>query len=212
MIRVVEEVAVDELRNTVGSAFAIGVTKAAPTMKEISSSEGKVGDTVHLKDHDVIRVVTCNLEDLDFDPQEDVAPCSALSEALIVGKDAVGDPKDKRKQVRLPPFPGTDIEFLQSESGLTDSHFNLKFKKLLGSSSTALVRQLQCRSAIGTDEWDAAGISMGDQLVKDGVAHSVESVSGQTVKCVRAGCEGEGTALSLGVDIATKLADACLEQ
>lgn len=57
-----------------------------------------------------------------------------------------------------------DIEFLQSESGLTDSHFNLKFKKLLGQSTT--VKNLQCNSISVSEETETVGTSVGDKLVK----------------------------------------------
>lgn len=133
-----------------GSVFAVGTTKAAPTTKEIAKSEGKISDMVHLKDHDAVRAVTCNSEDLDFDPTKDVAPCDALSGEATDGNEAMHKLRSRKKQPRLSPFPGVDLEFLQSETGLTDLHFNLKFKNLLGDSST--VRMLQSRSDATAEE------------------------------------------------------------
>lgn len=97
-----------------GSAFAIGIAKAVPTMKEIAKSEGKVSDTVCLKEHDAVRIVTCNIEDLDFDPVKDVAPCPTLSEPME-GNTVMDSIRGKN----LLPCPGIDVEHLQSESGLT---------------------------------------------------------------------------------------------
>lgn len=78
----------EELRNTMGSAFAIGTTKAVPTMKEITSGEGKISDTVHLKvvkarsgsdtvhlkDHDVVRIVTVTWKILTLTPTKMLRP------------------------------------------------------------------------------------------------------------------------------------------
>lgn len=153
-----------------------------------------------------MRVVTCSFEDLDFDPEKDVAPCPTFSDDGIGGNTATDNIRAKKKQPRLLPFPGIDMEFLQSESGLTNSHFNLKFKKPLGGSST--VRMLQCRSIMAAEDGSNGGICAGDVLVKDGVSHSVESVTGDTVNCVR---HGGGKSVTLTVEKTTALVDACLE-
>lgn len=207
LVRLLDGPVLEEMRSTVGSAFGIGITKAVPTMKEIASSEGRVSDTVHLKEHDVVRVVTCNLEDLDFDPEKDVAPCPVFSNSGMRGDTAMDNIRSMKKQPRLLPFPGIDIEFLQSETGLTDSHFNLKFKKLLGGSST--VRMLQCRSIVAAENGEPAGVVVGDQLVKDGVSYSVKSVTGDTVECVR---HGGGKSVTLTAEETIALVDAYLDQ
>lgn len=97
---------------------------------------------MHLRDHDVVGVVTRNVEDLDFDPDKDQALCAPISADTTEAPSPLDVIKAKKKQPRPLPHPGIDTECLQSESGLTDLHLNLKFKKLLGSS--AAVRKLQC--------------------------------------------------------------------
>lgn len=81
----------------------------------------------------------------------------------------------------------------------------MKFKKPLGRSSA--VRMLQCRSVLPTKEGDSAGTTVGDQLVKDGVACSVGSAIGESVEFVRL---GGGKSIALTVEETTELVDAHL--
>lgn len=214
MVRLLGEDELDVLRDVMGSAFAIGITKAVPTVKEITQSEGRVSDAVYLKDRDVARVATCSVEDLDFDPEKDTAPCSMLSIDGVNFPTELELVRGKKKQPRLLPHPGTDMEYLQSETGLTDLHFNAKFKKPLGKSS--MVRRLQSWLVPAPDERATVPITTGDELVKDGVAHTVSTVDTDegTVECVRIGSGGNGASMSLTVEDATNLAlvEAHLEQ
>jgi hypothetical protein len=123
----------ESVRGTLRSCFAIALTKPVPSLKQIRASKERHGvplsDTVYLHDQDKVRIVMCREDDIDCDRKKDIAILSfdvntAIDNDLIT----------KQFNARVCPFPGLEIEFIESKTGLTDLHVNLKFKKLLGSS------------------------------------------------------------------------------
>lgn len=207
MVRVLEEQALETLRNTMGASFAVANTRAVPTMKAIKESEGRVSDTVHLCDQDVVRIVTCLEDDHDLDPKKEQAPCPISSLSLEESVSPIDKAKAFRRQPRLLPYPGLDFEYLESETGMTDIHVNLRFKKLLGSSATVRRAQSVCVAA-AVDAETGTGLSEGDELLHEGVPHEVSKVLGNgTVQCIKCGCESDGTDLELTKEEATELVD-----
>lgn len=181
MARTLNEHVIDEFRNAMGSAFAVKHTKAVPTVREIAKSEGKVSDTVHLCDHNVVRVVTCLADDSGVNRDKDQMPCPVVS-GTPKNIDPVDGIRRKKKQARLLPCPGIDIEFLESETGLTDAHFNARFKKLLGNSGT--VKKLLSGGRMGDNDESDLAIEVGDPFVKDGAPHAAVELDGDGVSAM----------------------------
>lgn len=138
LVWLLDQDSLDCFRSSVGSSFAVANTAAVPTMKEIR--ECKKSDTVHLKEHDLVRIATCQLEDKDTDSDREQSPCPVTSEDVFEDTQ-IYNLRSRKKQPRLLPFPGLDLEFLQSKTGLTDIHLYLKFKKLYGGDTAVMTLQ-----------------------------------------------------------------------
>ena len=88
---------------------------------------------MEVKDTTLVRIATCRFEDEDAEADLDVAPMEVISSVL--------DPSNKeekkelakierKKKARRCPFPGIDMEHIESDIGLTDLHFTVKYKKM----------------------------------------------------------------------------------
>lgn len=140
LVRIVEEPHLDVARRVLGSAFGVAITKPTPTLKQMT--EQKVSDTAHLRETDMVRIVTCPQDDHDIDTSKDATPCPVLS--CNVGPsfdEREQESIDRLKRAKTCPFPGLELECQQSETGVTDLHIHVTFKKLLGKSPT--VRKAQ---------------------------------------------------------------------
>jgi hypothetical protein len=136
LLRVVEEYELDIVRSILGSTFGIGLTHSAPTMaaiKEEQSKSGKDISTVELQSHQTFMIVTCREDDVDEDPDKDLA--LAIAEPVDTS-DEEYEPFNKKEhpQKRWLPFPGCDFFF--EEPTITNFHVALRFKKLEGNAST----------------------------------------------------------------------------
>ncbi len=209
LLRVLNETELDRMRSTMGSVFAIGLTTPVPSLKAIKDdTTHQLRDTVPLMEHHQVRIVTCIAKDVDADANKERAPFPAVS--LVAGNYDKSEAKKaikKEKWARLCGFPGFDLEYLESATGVTDLHLNLKFKKLLGSSST--VRKAQR----GGKHFPAArtgnvNISVGTYVRTNGLTYQIKSISEEDkrVKLVDVcGYDSEETAMEIEYDVATDL-------
>ena len=132
MTRIVTESQVDKLKQVLGTCFGIVHTKPVPTMKAIKESHGTLKPTVHVRDIDEVRAMTC----IDNTSGIDNVLVATLAEDKIFQALLEIDGFDANKSVLcdgLCPCDGVDIECITSETGVTDLHFNVKFKMVLGS-------------------------------------------------------------------------------
>lgn len=201
LVRALEQHQLDAMRGALGSAFAVGVTKPIPTLKKIDS--GVATDTAHTNDHDKVRIVTCKKGDIDTNPNKDEIPVPVLSsdtmEEVCIDQESI----ERKKVAKRRTHPGIEMEFVASETGLTDLHWNAMFKKHSGKSDT--VRRAQRGGKLvganaGSMDTGVTKLNLGNMLKKDGAVHTVSSASkdGKRVHCARTGHESDGTAMSLG--------------
>ena len=108
---------------------------------------------------------------------------------------------------RLCPCDGVDIEYITSETGVTDLHFNVKFKTVLGSS--LVVTKAQSSAFIGKHK--QLELQVGQMLKrpmngKDTLCN-IRSICRETkrVKLDVSGFESDGTAESIDIEEATNL-------
>lgn len=135
-----EEPHLDFARRVLGSTFAVALTKPVPTLKQVK--EQSISETVHLRETDMVRIVTCRSDDLDIDSDKEAAPCPVMSGIEGLSFDAEQQESlDWLKRLKKCPFPGLEFEHQKSETGVTDLHCHAMFKKLLGRSPT--VRKAQ---------------------------------------------------------------------
>jgi hypothetical protein len=73
-------------------------------------------------------------------------------------------------------FPGLEIEYVEGETGLTDMHVNLKFKKLLGSSPTVRKAQKGGHRTQVNVVLDKLTAEVGDMLQYSNRLYQVEAV------------------------------------
>lgn len=139
MVRILDQEELDTVQEVLGSAFAVGLTKSAPSLKATRESQkttNRLTDAVQLNDHDQVRIVTCGNGDCNFNTRKEQAPAAASS-AITETVELVGDACDKTfPQLRLTPFPGLDFQ-LEETSSVTNLKVSARFKKLLGSGVTA---------------------------------------------------------------------------
>lgn len=109
LIRVLEQTALIQFRSALGSTFGVANAKAVPALKEVKKSNGRVKDTAHVCDHDLVRIVTCAEDDFDNDSNKDVAPLLVTSDGGNQ-RDALADIKALKRQPRRLPYPGIDSE------------------------------------------------------------------------------------------------------
>ena len=86
-------------------------------------------------DFTVVRITTCQSEHKDDDPNLDIQPMEVASSNLDPDNQAQEKELariDRQKKARRCPFPGIDMEYIESEMGLTDLHFTIKYKKMKG--------------------------------------------------------------------------------
>lgn len=216
MVRVLEEGELDTVWSTLGSTFGVATTKPVPTLK--ATREGSLNDTVYLNDHDQVRIVTCRNDDIDLDPMKEKEACP-----VTVGSDAIGEAGDidpleiaRLKNARRCYYPGLEFEFLQSETGVTDLHFNLAFKKLLGGSPT--VRKAQVGGTTGFEAPmagdDLLELTVGDELVHSEQVCKVLSTDREKDKavCQLVGTVGRRDRVTLTCQEATSLMIALVEK
>ena len=204
MTRIVTESQVDKLKQVLGTCFGIAHTKPVPTMKAIKESNGLLKPTVHVRDIDEVRAMTCldNTSAIEnLDTLSDVEVFKALLE--IDGF----DPNESVLYNRLCPYDGVDIEHITSETGVTDLHFNVKFKTVLGSSLVATKAQ----TSAYTGKHKQLELQVGQMLKrplngKDTLCN-IRSICRETkrVKLDVSGFESDGTAESIDIEEATSL-------
>ncbi len=186
MVRALDEPSLKRFKGAFGTAFAVANPTAVPKLKDID--EGRVRANVPLKDHTLLRIATCREEHIDNDPSRELLPIAIASSNL--NTETVEDAKllakiERQKQAKRCPFPGVDMEYTMGESGLTDLHFCIKFKKLRGDS--APVRELIRRQIVipsaeeltipaAVTEDVTAPVELDDGLVCKGEAHRIVSV------------------------------------
>lgn len=115
LLRVLEEDALTQFRLSLGSTFGVSNAKAVPTLEQINNGKGRVKDTVHVCDQDLVQIVTCKEDDLDNDAHHEVAPSLVninISNHADNEQDTPAVIKGSKKQPRRPPHPGIDLEFL----------------------------------------------------------------------------------------------------
>lgn len=101
-----------------------------------------MSDAVHLRETDVVRTVTFQEDDLDVDSRKEATPCPVLRGGVDASHDQQEhDSIERLKRAMRCPFPGLEFEHQWSETGVTDLHIHITFKKLLGKLST--VRKAQ---------------------------------------------------------------------
>lgn len=228
LLRILEENALSQFRMSLGSTFGAANTKAVPTLKEVNNSKGRVKDTVHVCDHDLVRIVTCGEDDFDNDTNREIAPLvvSNVTNDPVNHRDTLADIKGLQRQPRRLPYPGIDLEFLQSATGITDLHLALKFKKLKGASQS--VKRAQNLMSVASES-DVSGtgtgagnqlechnekptLAKGDEFIYGGATYEISSVSrnGKTVKCCKAGYN-EMVSLTLPMEEAEALVNSFLQ-
>lgn len=210
MVRVLEESELDVLRSTLGTTFGVAITKAVPTLKAIK--QGNVSDTVYLKNHDQVRIVTCRDDDIDVDPMKEREPCPVITSSDVGGNDGDIDHEEiaRLKNARRCYYPGLEFEHLQSETGVTDLHFNLVFKKLLGCSPTVRKAQLGGKVCVSKFGEELLELEVGDELVQKGKVYKVRSIDiekDKVVCCITGGT----TSLTLAYEEAKNLMNELVE-
>jgi len=204
-------------KGALGTTFAVANPTPVPKLKDID--EGVARPNVPLKDHIILRIATCKEDDKDNDVSREVLPISIASSNL--NTDTAEDAKllakiERQKHAKRCPFPGVDMEYTMGESGLTDLHFCIKFKKMRGDSEA--VRDLiRSRIVVGTaDELtipavvteDATSpVELDDMLVYQGALYRIVSVDedGNTAGIVRANSSVPEPPITIGFAMATHL-------
>ncbi|CAB9529732.1 hypothetical protein SEMRO_2605_G332410.1 [Seminavis robusta] len=139
MFRILEEKELDQGRRVFGSTFGVATTKNAPTLADVkaaASSQKPQPDTIKLETGDQVRIVTCAAQEKDILDSHD----RRLASAFIVDDNGsiVKAPYDRKgRQPMYLSFPGVDFLYEDSYS-FTNMQFAMKFKKLLGNSSSVL--------------------------------------------------------------------------
>lgn len=209
LVRIVEEAHLDLARRALGSAFAVALTKPVPTLKQMMDL--KVSDTVHLRETDIVRIVTCGNDDLDIDSKKDVAPCPVLSETEAPQAPSFDAQQqesiDGLKRAKRCPFPGLELEHQRSETGLTDLHIHIIFKKLLGKSRTVRKAQRGGRLTRAAARKNSYTCAIGDELMwNEKVCSTVTLLDGK-VGCAVSGKEKLGATIELDKQQAGMLVD-----
>lgn len=186
----------------------------APALKQVRESKGGTKAPVHVADTDVVRIVTCRLEDVDVqlihtNKENQLGPETSSVEHDST-EDGIAAIEARKKQPRLLPCPGVDFEHLESDNGLTDMHFNIEFKKPLGGCD--IVRMAMNGGVLESPMPAAPTLQAGDEFIRDNLVLEVSAVENGTVKCVRGGHESDGAAFELGTVEATNLVHAYLQQ
>ena len=135
MVRALDEPSMKRFKGALGTTFAVANPTPVPKLKDID--EGTARPNVPLKDHTILRIATCKEDDKDNDVLREVLPIAIASSNLNL--DTTEDAKllakiERQKHAKRCPFPGVDMEYTMGESGLTDLHFCIKFKKMRGDS------------------------------------------------------------------------------
>ncbi|CAB9505986.1 hypothetical protein SEMRO_250_G098930.1 [Seminavis robusta] len=139
LFRILEEKELDQGRRVLGSTFGVATTKNAPTLADVkaaATAQKPQPDTLKLETGDQVRIVTCAAQEKDVLDDRD----RRLASAFVVDDEGaiVKAPYDRKgKQPMYLSFPGIDILYEDSYS-FTNMQFAMKFKKLLGSSSSVL--------------------------------------------------------------------------
>lgn len=101
---------------------------------------------------------------------------------------------------------------MQSETGLTDTHLNLKFKKLLAKTPTVRKAQRGGALPVSIEDGSESGSVLGELEVGDELRHNGElccavgvNEDGSKVSLAKSGFERRGAALELSHAEASKL-------
>lgn len=217
LVRVPHEKELGVLRSLFGSGFAVANTGAVPTMKQ--TRDLHLSDTVQLMEQDQVRIVTCAPIDKDLNVLKCQCPLEAVSSGPSVDNHGLPGPSMERmKNARLCSFPGIDIEFIRSETGLCDLHLNLKFKKFLGKSDTVRRAQSVGKASSVNAEDSIAKERMpavvGGELKHGGAVHSILGIDSEknTVSCAETGRERTGPSLTLTIEDATNRMNVFLDE
>ena len=211
MIRAMDEHEMDALRQLLGSDFAVGVTRAAPSIKAINEAKAKgvkLDDTVHLQNNDEVRIASCVRDLTDLNPQKEKR---ARPDDIGSNGCTTIDPRNPKRQKLLCSYRGVDCKFIQLQNGVTQLAFQLRFLRVPAKSK--IVRKAMNGGIYVDSELSEnviapvpveVPIGVGDSLDHEGVVYKVISVTdaGMVV------CQeyGEDETIMLGLEEATMAA------
>jgi hypothetical protein len=129
ILRIFFERDLEIFREVFGCTMAVAPAIAAPSVKDVNAGKGSVR---RLRNHDIVRAVTCDLADLDAstDPNPLRAPCPADL-----------DEKTRKRKVMRVPYAGLDVTFVRWENQMTQLTITMRFSRVRGRSK--LVRKAQ---------------------------------------------------------------------
>ena len=205
LVRALEEPLLKRFKGALGTTFGVANPTPVPTLKDIDARKKKAN--VPLKKSTLVRITTCREKDEDAVEDMDIVPVAVASSQAITSDNSEAETARIQRQMwaKRCPFPGMDMEYLETETGLTDLHFGRRFKKMRGDSEPVmdLLREPPIDDT-DTENEDDTAVQIGDKLVYQESLHRVVTLSKNGAGIVRAFGTGNPT-INIGIEECTDL-------